>query len=162
MPKHVLTPIRVRFQRLIGPPDQNGCIIWKGTTEAGGYGQIGRGRRGSGMVRAHRLAWEFANGPIPDGLCVLHKCDVRRCVNPEHLFLGTKKDNAQDMLRKGRARHVPHLGEDNGTAKLTEQDVQKVRKRHGNGETHVAIAASLGVRPTAIWSIVHGKSWKHV
>src|SRR5690349_13982377 len=75
------------------------CIEWDGTRHVKGYGQITiRGR----TVRAHRLAWEKANGPIPEGMMVCHKCDNPPCINPEHLFLGTSKDNAQDSIIKGR------------------------------------------------------------
>lgn len=73
------------------------CILWAGTRNPDGYG-----KRGDNY--AHRLAWEAAFGPIPPGLCVLHRCDVRPCVNPEHLFLGTKGDNARDREAKGRGR----------------------------------------------------------
>lgn len=79
-----------------------GCWLWQGGT-SGGYGLI-TDRIGSGKnALTHRLAWELAYGPIPRGLCVLHSCDVRNCVYPEHLFLGTKGDNNRDCIRKGRA-----------------------------------------------------------
>lgn len=79
------------------------CIEWAGARNRQGYGityKDGKGRR------AHRVAWEEANGPIPEGLFVCHSCDNPPCVNSEHLFLGTPNDNVQDMLRKGRARLV--------------------------------------------------------
>ena len=76
------------------------CWEWKASVNSvHGYGQIGY--QGS-MLRAHRVAWMLVRGPIPKGLCVLHKCDNRKCVNPYHLWLGTLKDNTQDMMRKGR------------------------------------------------------------
>jgi hypothetical protein len=82
------------------------CWVWTASTR-GGYGSIGISGR---MERSHRVSWELANGPIPAGLCVLHHCDNPLCVNPGHLFLGTKKDNAKDMYSKGR--RIPLSGDD--------------------------------------------------
>lgn len=77
-----------------------GCWEWTGAT-TWGYGEVNR--QGISGRRVHRLAWEFAYGPIPDGLMVLHRCDNRSCVRPDHLFLGTAADNMHDMIAKGRA-----------------------------------------------------------
>lgn len=79
----------------------NGCWIWQGPVNVAGYGVLGIGRR---IKSSHRMAWTYANGD-PGVLCVLHRCDTPRCCNPAHLFLGTKKDNSQDMLAKGRGPH---------------------------------------------------------
>ena len=79
------------------------CWLWEGMLSWGGYGLLkvsGRKRR------AHRISWELHNGPIPPGLLVLHKCDVRHCVRPDHLFLGTDLDNVVDMHIKGRGKAV--------------------------------------------------------
>lgn len=78
------------------------CWVWEGARNRGGYGTF---RRGSVVIKAHRAAWEFCYGPIPEGLCVLHKCDNPPCVRPDHLFLGTVADNAQDRVAKGRDGH---------------------------------------------------------
>lgn len=78
----------------------DGCWEWTGSKRGNGYGCLAVGGR---QVGAHRVAWETQNGPIPEGLFVLHKCDNPPCVRPDHLFLGTAKDNAMDMARKGRA-----------------------------------------------------------
>lgn len=84
------------------------CWLWIKANNGGDgrthiYGVMGRGRRGEGLIRTHRYSWELHNGPIPEGLCVLHRCDEPLCIRPDHLFLGTLKDNTQDMVTKGRA-----------------------------------------------------------
>jgi hypothetical protein len=78
------------------------CWLWRAYTDKKGYGRCRLNNRNG--VKSHRAVYEILVGPIPDGLCVLHKCDVRNCVNPEHLFLGTHLDNAQDRDSKGRCR----------------------------------------------------------
>ena len=97
--------------------EPDGCWIWKGSMTRGGYGHfVISGKH----YRAHRAAWIFTNGEIPKGLNVLHKCDNPPCVNPEHLFTGTLKDNAQDMLQKGRYNYNKK-----NTAYLTFQGITK-------------------------------------
>ena len=101
------TPLDV-FQKFV-ERKENGCLEWIGGKNNKGYGTFTL-RRG-GRKSAHRASWEYHNGPIPDGLQVLHKCDNPPCVNPAHLFLGTQKDNLRDMWEKGRGPvgHVSHL-----------------------------------------------------
>ena len=127
------------------------CWEWQGgTTE--GYGMF---CTGEGMVLAHRLSWIIENGQISDGLCVLHQCDNRKCVNPNHLFLGTKKDNTNDARRKGRiacrsvrkpSKNSYNSGTSNGRAKLTEEDVVKIRELYASGQyTVIGLAKQYGV-----------------
>jgi hypothetical protein len=100
------------------------CWIWMHALEGSGYGQI----YWEGKVhRVHRLAWELANGPIPDGLFVCHSCDNRRCVNPAHLFLGTNRDNINDSIAKNRFLRNRKYGEDHSRAKLSNADVAVIR-----------------------------------
>ena len=141
-------------------PQHNGCIIFTPKSNVKGYGKLSyRGR----IWRAHRLAWHLTFGHIPDGLCVCHKCDVRRCVNPDHLFLGTNADNFADMVAKDRhlkfakARSQP--GSLHGKAKLTEG--QAIYIRNSSAATCV-LAKRFDVNSTTIRRIRRGASWKHL
>jgi len=87
------------FYTKVSRPDKNGCCNWIGSITNRGYGKF---RVGKISVGAHRVAWTLKNGPIPDELLVLHKCDNPLCVNPDHLFVGTQGDNLVDMIHKGR------------------------------------------------------------
>ncbi|WP_198527626.1 HNH endonuclease signature motif containing protein [Xanthomonas sp. SHU 199] len=95
-----------RLESLSIPVPEAGCWLWIGRMSTNGYGRIGIGR--NKQYRAHRISWEHHFGPIPDGMYVCHKCDVRSCINPDHLFIGTAKDNARDREAKGRG--VPYRG----------------------------------------------------
>ncbi len=104
---YTVRPLEDRFWAFVvkGP----GCWTWTGATSAG-YGRIREGRAGTRYIGAHRVSWELANGPIPDGLFVCHKCDNPPCVRPDHLFLGTAADNVADMIAKGRGRKPARVG----------------------------------------------------
>ena len=136
----------------------DGCWLWRGATIWSGYGKLWVS---GAYVRAHRLSYELAHGPIPDGLCVCHRCDVRLCVNPSHLFLGTIVENLADMRAKGRQAPVPRLrGEAHGRSKLTSDQVSRARALAGTMR-QADIAALLGVSQTHISRIVAGDSWGH-
>ena len=131
-----------------------GCWLWTASTR-NGYGQIGNpGRK---VLLAHRVSWELANGPIPDGMWVLHRCDNPPCVRPSHLFLGTPKMNSQDSKRKGRNNR----GENHGHAKLTESMVEEILILRELGMTYEAMASRFPVGSIAIGKVVRGDNWSH-
>src|ERR1700761_3720809 len=106
-----------RFFDSVMPEPNSGCWLWVGSLNENGYGTIGVAYK---TQLAHRVSYRLHVGPIPDGLNVLHKCDVPCCVNPDHLFPGTQETNVIDMENKGRALH--YEGEAHGRAKLTAED----------------------------------------
>ena len=139
-----------RIERLA----ESGCWIWMRSLQRQGYGQTGYGSQ-----RAHRNAWEFYRGPIPDGLHVLHHCDVRCCVNPDHLYLGTHSDNMRDMYRRGRRVLPDTSGEKNGNALLTDADIREIRSL---GLTTRELAARFSISPVTVRHILNRKRWGHV
>ncbi len=145
---------RERFDAKWTPEPNTGCFLWLGTRTWNGYGHFkldGKPRR------AHRLAWELTNGAIPGDLQVLHRCDVRECVNPDHLFLGTQADNIVDRDAKGRGVWSP--GAKNGQAKLTPAQVSEIR-RLAAIRSQASIARDFGMSKAATCLIVNRKRWK--
>ena len=130
-----------------------GCWCWVKGLDPKGYGRCrvtGKGVR-KGML-AHRLSWELHFGPIPGGLCVLHRCDNPGCVNPGHLFLGTRADNNEDMAHKGRT----------GNRKLTTQQASEVKAKLTAGASERGLAAEHGMNRTSIHDIKAGRSYAWV
>jgi hypothetical protein len=140
--------------RVQGSP---GCWLWQGAQHRQKYGRVGF--KGNRAAYTHRVAWELTHGPIPDGMHVLHKCDNPQCVRPEHLFLGTHRDNMRDMANKGRAPGLQRKGESNNKAKLTA--AQAARVKHGT-EPLARLAEELGVSYQALHYIRTGRTWRHV
>ena len=149
------TPIRYRFLEKIAFDALTGCWIWTGARHSQGYGLIKR--KDGKQLRAHRAAYEWVFGPIPPGLQVCHRCDNPRCVRPGHLFLGTPRDNAADMVAKGRAAR--NVGERNGAARLTQAQVAQIR---ATSQPYCRLAETFGVTPSAIGLIKRHERWTHV
>lgn len=143
---HVLSSW-IEGARVVGP---QGCWIWTGAPLSSGYGRF-RGQR------AHRYSWVLAYGPIPEGLNVCHSCDVKLCVRPSHLFLGTYADNHRDCEKKGRHAH----GETHGKARLTVKDVRLIRQ-NPTLRTQEAWANLFGVRQAAISKVILRRTWRGV
>lgn len=157
-------PLKERFWAKVKVVDHDACWLWQGGCTVFGYGQIFSGDpAGPRMLLAHRISWEEANGSIPHDLHVLHKCDVPACVNPTHLFLGTPKDNAVDMIRKGRENYMPCRGEANGNAKLSETLVRQIRRRYyPRRVTRRQLAAEFDVSIVLVDKILSGTAWRHL
>lgn len=129
------------------------CWEWQGWRNVQGYGKVRVGKRAR---RAHRVVYEDAYGPIPAGLCVLHRCDNPSCVRPDHLFLGTRVDNGADMARKGRQAK----GKENGRSKLTMEQVIELRRRYRAGEgSQRALAREFGMSRSATQQALLGQTW---
>lgn len=131
------------------------CWLWTANKDSLGYGMF---RIGQKMRRAHRVAYEFLVGLIPDGMALCHTCDTPSCVRPSHMFLGTHQDNMRDAVSKKRM----HPGEMSGSAKLTEAQVRDMVRRWHAGETANALAREFGVAVGTVHLIGAGKSWKHL
>ncbi|MCK9496739.1 MAG: HNH endonuclease [Dehalococcoidia bacterium] len=139
-------------------PSLGPCWVWTASRNKG-YGQFNRDGR---PVPAHRVSYELAHGPVPDGLFVMHRCDNRACVRPEHLAPGTPAENTADMDNKGRRINVPQVGESHGCARLTEEEVIEIRRRVSTGEKSRLVAADYGVSRETVSAIKTGRLWKHL
>jgi len=154
-------PPEVRFwAKVVKSSSPDGCWHWIGG-KTGGYGIITIQYKSIG---AHRFSYELHNGSIPNGLFVCHHCDTPSCVNPAHLFLGTPKDNMDDMVQKGRQRRTKppvFSGEDHPCATLTWEQVEKIRSLYASGRNTITELATIyGTRASNIGMIVHWRSWR--
>ena len=123
-----------------------GCWEWQASTQWDGYGRYwNKGK----TVPAHRFSWEMIHGPIPEGMIVCHSCDVKMCVRPSPLFIGTQSENIQDAARKGRTR----------TVKLTVEQVKKIRS---DTRSHAEIARFYGVHASTVSRIRSHHRWDHI
>lgn len=154
-----MTDVKERFMEKVIPEPNSGCWLWSAgeKIKGGGYGAFGyKGK----VARAHRVSYELFCAEIPIGLFVLHKCDNPCCVNPDHLFLGTHQDNMDDRERKNRNKLPFQDGEKNHQAKLTEDDVRKIRSM--SEMRHEDIAKIFNVQRRQISRIIERKRWAHV
>ena len=131
------------------------CWVWTAGTNGAGYGQIRPGGLAP-RILAHRASWELFRGPIPKsdsyhGTCVLHKCDNRACINPDHLFLGTNEDNIHDCIAKNRK-----------PTKLKPEQVLEIKTRTASGESPTSLAREFGVDKSTVKRIKRGASWKQM
>lgn len=147
-------PLANRFWRRVKKTDD--CWLWVGTGLRNGYGRMIRDGK---PLLAHRAAYEIQIGPIPDGMLVCHRCDNRRCVRGDHLFLGTNADNNRDCINKGRRTD---LGERNTHAKLTDESVRAMRAMRKAGAAILQLATRFNISTTGAHRVCIKRSWKHV
>lgn len=137
-------------------PDDNGCfIVTSHRANQDGYSNLYRNKK---HIRAHRLVFEECFGTIPEGLVIRHKCDNPRCINPEHLELGTNKENMRDAVERDRNAK----GEKNGRSKLTEEKVREIRNMVSTGMQTKEIAKTLNISFETTKKVRERKTWKHV
>lgn len=161
-----------RFEEKYIVDEKTGCWLWQAGKDRFGYGKL---KKGGKTLKSHRVAYELYKGPIPNGegyhgTCVCHTCDNPSCCNPDHLFLGTPKDNAADMAAKGRSHHP--IGTKNKNAVLTDKEVKVIKKilkrfppKPGRGPTEcicIFLGDWFGVSPSAITDIHTGRTWSHI
>lgn len=148
------------YERLLSKVEfipECGCWIWTCGYSSTGYGSFWLGGRSIG---AHRASWVLHGKDIGEGEVLCHKCDTPGCVNPDHLFVGSQKDNILDMHAKGRQHS--NAGSRHGLHKVTEADVRQIRKRGRAGESIHSIARDFPITASTIRGILSGKEWRHV
>lgn len=148
-------PLSGRFWNLVATGDPQECWEWQGGRFPSGYGRVMERKT---PFLAHRFAYSSANGEIPDGLVVRHSCDNPPCCNPNHLLLGTHKDNMGDALERGRTAR----GERSGSAVLTDGEVKELRRRRSGGESISQLAREKKMSRAAIRQAIKGETWSHV
>lgn len=143
-----------------------GCWIFMGALNESGYGIVGKGGRGYGNDRAHRITYSHFIGEIPECLFVCHKCDQPACCNPNHLFLGTNQDNVTDCIAKGRKTPPPKnphvVGIVHPGHKLDDEKVRKIREFRNEGYSTILLSKQYGVSESVISRVCSRQSWKHV
>lgn len=145
------------FWALMKTDPVSGCTIWTKARNEHNYGTL---RVVKSTTLAHRYAWTLANGPIPEGACVLHRCDNPPCCNPDHLFLGTQLENIVD--RESKNRGGDHRGVLHGKARLTEAQVLEIRALKASGIRTFHIADRFGIDRTHCHAIIKRKIWRHL
>lgn len=146
-----------RFMSLLEGGKREGveCWEWPLSLNNKGYGQF---QTGKGMVLAHRASWFIHHGEIPDGMCILHRCDNRRCCRPDHLFVGTKADNNADMRSKGRHSTKEANAATRGRSKLSAEQIALLKQQALSGTPKRRLAKSFGISASHVARLIEGKT----
>jgi hypothetical protein len=161
MPPSTMTSQDItRFWSKVNKDIPSGCWEWMGCVNGWGYGIININGK---TWRTHRISWMLAHGEWPN-LFVCHKCDNPKCVNPDHLFLGTHNDNMRDMVSKDRHfKGVPVCGEHHPLHKLTDRTAIEIREKYASGKyTQRELAKQYGVSQRGVWRVIHHQSWNYI
>ncbi len=153
-PSHWTLAARLEFHSQ--PEPNSGCVLWRGAVGTTGYGNLTYRQQSK---HAHQWAWIERHGPVPEDLELRHKCDVRACINVDHLETGTHSENMQDSVRRNRCSRLSKPGEENGSAILTTEQVLLIRR---SKETTAALARRYGVAWSTIKFVRIGKTWSHL
>lgn len=143
------SPLHRFVAKVVVAENEDPCWLWDGAVGSDDYGKF---RSGNSMSSAHRYAYELFKGPIPEDLCVLHRCDTPLCVNPTHLFLGTKADNSADMMRKERHQH--------SARKLSREQVRDLKRQLRDGVPKTELARRFDICRSTVQDIASGDAWK--
>ncbi|CAB4177895.1 HNH nuclease [uncultured Caudovirales phage] len=146
-------PLSDKIERNIVRIPESGCWIWMSSLNPGGYGKTGLGR--GSCLSAHRVSYENKYGAIPKNKLALHTCDITCCVNPDHIFIGTQKDNMIDKVKKNRQAK----GEKHGQHKLTEMQAIEIKF---SAKSSIELSKEFDCSITAIRQIKSGLNWKHL
>jgi hypothetical protein len=155
MSQPILPITQERIEAKVLRIPEAGCWVWMGSTQVRGYGEIISNNR---KHLAHRASYEAFVGKIPKGMYVCHACDNVACVNPNHLFLGTQKQNLQDMANKGRSTR----GVKNPMAKLTEEQVKEIKQGFAEGKTDVELSMQFNISRSTIYGIRNRRLWSYI
>jgi hypothetical protein len=155
MSQQLLPITKKRIEAKVLRIPEAGCWVWMGSTQVRGYGELISNKR---KYLAHRASYEAFVGEIPKGMYVCHACDNVACVNPNHLFLGTQKQNLQDMASKGRST----WGEKNANSKLTEEQVKEIKHGFVNGKTDIELSVQFNISRSTIYGIRNRRLWGYI
>lgn len=147
--------LQERFWRYV----ERGADCWEWTgSRSDGYGTL---RTDRSCIKAHRVSWILHKGPVPEGSVIRHRCDNAGCVNPDHLELGTQRDNMRDAMVRGRLTNRVR-GEQHYRARLTAAAVARIRELAAAGRSRASIAREFEIAQVTVWRVLTGQSWRHV
>lgn len=154
---YIRQPVLGRILAQVSPEPNTGCWLWTGQVDQQGYAVI-KMPRGPGQSWAPVRVARLLLGDVAADRCACHRCDYPPCVNPEHIYAGTRAQNSRDMVLRGRSAR----GELAPSAKLTEEGARWLREQHAAGRSQSALALELGLDPSTVSLVVRGERWRHV